>query len=135
MAKEIDFQKEIERVNAHNHYMAHSGIKITELSFEHAVAEVELIEERTNLFGMAHGGLVCTMMDCAAGILARSDGRKYVTSSMELKFIGNVTGGKIYAKSSVISRGRKLCNLLVQVTSEEGKLLSEGMATFYCISE
>ena len=135
MAKVVDFEKEIERVNSHNHYMAMSGIKITESDLEHAAAEVEIIEERTNIFGMAHGGLICTLVDCVAGMLARSDGRKYVTSSMELKFIGNVTSGKVYAKSSVISRGRKLCNLLVQVTSEEGKLLSEGMVTFYCISE
>lgn len=136
MSKVIDFEKEIDRVNTHNRFMANSGIRITELSLEYAVAEVEITEERTNIFGKAHGGLICTLVDCAAGVLARSDGRGYVTSDMTIKFISNVNSGVVSARAAIVSRGRKICNLEVSaVEKATGKLLAQSMVTYYCVIE
>ena len=116
-----------------NYFMIHNGISIVELTEEHAVLKAEITQDSLNPYGYVHGGLFFTMADCAAGLLARTDGRKYVTQTATANFIGNVKSGTIIAKSSFISRKNRISVIHVEIYWEE-TLLSDFTVNIYCVS-
>jgi len=133
---EKDLAKEMKRLNEKNEFMVYNGVYISHLDKEKCIVSTEINEHSCNIFGRVHGGMLCTMIDCAAGALARTDGRKYVTSSLNISFMRNVEEGKIHAVAEVINRGRKIALLRTKVyTDEMQKLLAEGMVTYYCVEE
>lgn len=73
-----------------NHFMTYNGIEPIHAGENDSEVRVELKKEGMNLGGYAHGGLLATLTDCAAGMAARGDGRRYVTQSMNMNFISNV---------------------------------------------
>ena len=116
-----------------NHFMTYNGITPAYAGENDGEVRAELKENGTNLSGYAHGGLLMTMADCAAGIAARGDGRRYVTQSMNVNFIYNVQSGELRAKAEVISRGKTVTVIRVRITNEEEKLLAEATANMFCI--
>ena len=74
-----------------------------------------------------------TMADCAAGIAARADGRNYVTQSAHVNFIGNLKEGTIYAKASVVKRGKRVVIIRVSVVDENDRLLMDGTYDMFCV--
>ena len=116
-----------------NNFMVRNGISVIEVSEERAVLKSEIIDDFLNPYGYVHGGLFFTMADCAAGLLARTDGRKYVTQTATANFIGNVKSGTIIAKSSFISRKNRISVIHVEIYWEE-TLLSDFTVNMYCVS-
>ena len=120
--------------NEFNPFTRVNDIMLTELSDGRAVVEHEVKRESLNYNGVVHGGLIATMMDFAGGAAARGDGRMYVTSDMNVNFIGNIGSGKLTAESDIVSRGGTLCNVHMRVTAEDGKkLIADGTGTYFCI--
>lgn len=128
-------KSELKRLNEKNKFMSYNGVYITELNKERCTITSEIGENSCNIYGKVHGGLFCTMIDCAAGALARTDGRKYVTSSLNINFIRNVgVGSTAVATAELISRGRKIANILTKIHDKDSNtLLAEGIVTYYCV--
>ena len=116
-----------------NYFMIQNGISVVELTEEHAVLRAEITQKSLNPYGYVHGGLLFTMADCAAGLLARTDGRNYVTQTAAGNFIGNVKSGVIIAKSSVVSRKKRISVMQVDIYCEE-TLLADFSVNMYCVS-
>ena len=115
-----------------NPFMTYNGIEIVSISPEHSVLKATITKNSLNPFGMIHGGLMCTMMDCVAGITARADEHTYVTQNMYVNFLGNLDDAEcIYAESNVIKRGRTLTIVHTIVRSEDGRLLSDGTVDMF----
>ncbi len=124
--------REYEQRNA---FLAHNNISICDVTMDSATVKVELTKDSMNFGGSVHGGLLYTLCDCSAGLLARSDDRDYVTQSVHMNYLRNVREGVVYAKASVVNRGRKVTIIRVDVTSEEGKLLAQATTDMFCISD
>ena len=125
----IDFEYYKEK----NRFMTHSFIEPVSVDEMGSVMKVELRDEIMNLNGYVHGGLFMTMADCAAGIAARADGRNYVTQSAHVNFIGNLKEGTIYAKASVVKRGKRVVIIRVSVVDENDRLLMDGTYDMFCV--
>lgn len=101
---------------------------------DHVIAEVQMHPESLNSGGVAHGGLIFSMGDTAAGHAARTDGRRYVTQTSTIHFISNVgLGHTIRAEARIQHRGQATCLVDVRFTNEEERLLASGTYTFFCI--
>ena len=99
------------------------------------ITEVVMRPESQNSRGVAHGGLLFSMGDTAAGHAARTDGRGYVTQTATIHFIRNVgLGHTIRADAAIRHRGHATCLVDVEFTDETGRLLASGDYTFFCIS-
>ena len=109
-----------------NPFMAYNHIEIVDADVNKTVVKVDLRHESKNLYGSAHGALMYGMVDCAAGITARSGGEAFVTLNSNINFLRNVSEGEIIASTEVIKRGRKVLFLHAEVRSESGKLLMDG---------
>lgn len=116
-----------------NNFMDRNGISVIEVSEERAVLKSEIIDDFLNPYGYVHGGLLFTLADCAAGMLARTDGRKYVTQTANVNFIANVKDGTIIAKASFVSRKKRVSVVHVEIYWVD-TLLADFTFNMYCVS-
>ena len=119
--------------NNRDHFMKHNSIELISAQNDASEVRVSLGENGHNRRGFAHGGLIMTLADCAAGLAARCDGRDYVTQSMNVNFISNIREGALIARGSVVHRGGTVVNVRVTVTDEGGTLLADAAANMFCI--
>ena len=115
-------------------YLRHDGIVIDCIEADHAVLHVDMRPELANPYGMAHGGLLFTLIDTAAGAAARTDGREYVTLNANVNYLRNTTTGKITADAHLVRRGKTATVVDVAVTDEKGIRLTTGTVTMFCLS-
>ena len=94
---------------------------------------MDIQDKHINHHGTLHGGYILLLADAAAGIAAITDGRNYVTQSQNFTFLRAVTGKVIYASGEVISRGRTVTVVRVQMKDENSKLLGDGSFTMFNI--
>ncbi len=118
-----------------NEFVKYNHIVLDDIEITGASAHVDVVPESLNVVGVAHGGLHFSLADTCAGYSARADGREYVTQQSNFYFLKGVISGRMIAKGKVIKRTRKFCLVEVEVTNEEGELLSKGAFDLYCIRE
>lgn len=118
-----------------NYFMTYNGIEPVNVGKNDSEIRTELRKEGKNLGGYAHGGLLATMADCAAGMAARGDGRNYVTQNMNITYISNIQSGQIFARGAVIHRGKRISLVRVRILNETGKLLAEASVNMFCTGE
>ena len=116
-----------------NPYAVYNGIRVASASTESVEIYTDLKKELTNIYGMAHGGLLATLLDNCGGLTVRLDGNRYVTLDMNICYLANVKEGRITAKSEVVKRGKNVTVMRVKATAEDGKLLAEATVTFFRI--
>ena len=95
------------------------------------LTRVKLAAGHKNPYGTAHGGLIYTMADAAAGFASCTVAEMPVTLHSDFHFIKNVKEGVITAKAEVLQKGGRIILLRVKVTSDTGVLLGEGTFTYY----
>lgn len=115
-------------------YLSHDGIVIDCIEKDHAVLHVDMRPELANPYGMAHGGLLFTLIDTTAGAAVRTDGREYVTLNANVNYLRNTTAGRITAEANLVRRGKTAAVIDVEVTDEKGTLLTTGTVTMFCLS-
>ena len=131
----MDYEAQLGQINETNAFMLHNHIRAVELNAETARAVVMPGPDALNSMGTVHGALMMTLAEVAAGSLARSDGRTYVSVDAGFRLIsGGKAGTEIEARAEVVKRGRTLCFIRSRVF-QNGKLLLEGDITFYCMGE
>jgi len=118
---------------ANNPFMRHNHMKITKVSAECSEIQMDVHPDGLNIMGMVHGGLIYAMADVVTGITARADGRKYVTQSAHVNFIGNVSKGTVTAKGILVRRGRSIVIVRGVVEDENGKLLADVTVDMFCL--
>lgn len=120
---------------ANNPFMQHNHMYITEISTESSEIRMEVHPDGLNIMGQIHGGLLYSLADVVTGLTARADGRKYVTQSAHVNFIGNVSSGTVIAKGNLVRRGRSITIVRGVVTDEKGKLLLETTVDMFWLGD
>lgn len=115
-------------------YMYHNHMEILPSEPDTGKIRVMLTPQSLSVRGFVHGGLMMSMADSAAGVACRSDGRDWVTQNMNMSFISNCTEGVLLAEGKVIHRGFRVAVVQVDVTDENGRLISQGTCNMYCAS-
>ena len=119
-----------------NPFMLYNGIEISSISPDGSSLKATISENSKNPYGMVHGGLIYTLIDCTAGITARADEHNYVTQSVNVNYLSNVKDEKtIFTESDVIKRGKSVVVIHVIVKSESGKLMADGVVNMHRLSD
>ena len=132
MDEKLPYYLDPEEYGNRNPYMKHNHMKITKISPEESELQFEVNPHAMNIMGIVHGGMIYSVADAVAGLTARADGRRYVTQSANLNFIGNVTSGTVIARGILLRRGRTVTLIHCVVESGEGKLLADGTVNMFC---
>ncbi len=95
--------------------------------------EYDIRPEMANPAHLLHGGVQCSMIDDAMGMICATLGHKgfLVSIDMHINFLGKVkVGEKVNAKGKVIREGRRIVNIDVNLINEKGKIVSNGSSNF-----
>lgn len=132
MSNEKLFPKSYQR----NPFMDYNHIEICEVSLDHSLLKATITPESKNPYGMLHGGLIYTMLDCVAGITARADGNDYVTQNVYVNYLSNVKDqAEVFAESKVIKRGNTVTVVHAFVRTESGQVLATAEVNMFRIEK
>ncbi len=124
MTKEERYSKMIDYMNSVPDFNCHNGIKLTELRDNYASCRVELTPESINAQGMAHGGLIFSICDVAAGFAAASIDRRCVTQAANINFLRPAQGAYIFAKAEPIKIGKTISVVEARVYDDLERLVA-----------
>ncbi|MFE1600131.1 PaaI family thioesterase [Methylobacterium sp. ID0610] len=83
-----------------------------------------------NNLGIAHGGVICTLLDIAMGTVARlTAGRPVVTLDMQTRFL-SPGRGVLLAEGRVVRAGQSILFCDAEVRTEEGSLVATASGVF-----
>lgn len=133
MSKEL--LEKLRRSYEANEFVKYNHIVIDDIEVSGVTAHIDIVPETLNVLGVAHGGAHFSLADTCAGYSSRADGREYVTQQSNFYFLKGAKSGRITAKGNVIKRTRKFCVVDVDVTDDNGELVSRGTFNYYCVSE
>lgn len=113
-------------------YALKLGMRLLELEPGRAVVEMTPREDMGNIFGMAHGGAVFSLIDEAFQVSCNAHGTVAVALSMTLTYHASPEWGKpLRAESREIHRSRKTGTYEIKVTDDRGGLVASCQALAY----
>ena len=108
------------------------GIELIEKGDGRALLAVDLRADLMNSFGVAHGGVVMTLLDIAMAMAAHSldpEAEGAITVEMKSNFIGAGTG-RLTAEGHCLHLGKSVAFCEARVRDADGKLVASGSGTF-----
>lgn len=113
------------------------NIEFVEYQEDYVKLKMPLKSSYANPIGSMHGGLIATLVDTAAGLLASAG--KYVTptNNMSLYYLSPVMvkeGEYVYADAKVIKRGKNIIVIESEVYDYEGTLAAKSTISFSVVN-
>jgi len=132
MTRDERYARMIDYMNTVPDFSFHNGIKIKELKDNYASCSVELTPEVINSQGYAHGGIVFSICDVAAGFAAASIDRRLVTQGATISYLRPAAlGSTLTAKAEPIKLGKTISVVEVRVTDEQNRLIAQATFTVF----
>jgi uncharacterized protein (TIGR00369 family) len=101
-----------------------------------AEVRIEVTEQALNSLGVAHGGVICSLVDHAIGAavaFALGRGRRAVTVELKVNFLAATTSGTLIAKGRLIREGKHLVVGEADVTDPDGRMIAKGLGTWMIV--
>jgi uncharacterized protein (TIGR00369 family) len=116
------------------HLLQQMGMRDVEDTAHRLIIEMDNQPDRANNRGALQGGLVATLIDCAAGRLASNfvtPGQGVATADMHINFLAPVMKGPARAEANVVRAGKRMIVMSVDVTDVGGdRLAARATLTF-----
>jgi acyl-CoA thioesterase len=108
------------------------GFKLKDVRAGYAKVEMLFTQEMENMFGMAHGGAIFSLIDAAFEIASNSHGTMAVALSMNINYLASPEkGAMLTAEAREINRTKKTAAYEIRATDDSGKLLASCQALVY----
>lgn len=108
------------------------GIKVLELLPGYSIVKVDVKKEYNNIFGIAHGGLVFSILDVAFGSAANSYGTVAVALNVNISYIKPAKeGDSLRAQADEIARSKKTAVFFIVVKNQEDEIIATAQAVAY----
>ena len=108
------------------------GLKLIEVQEGYAKVEMDFSKGLENMFGMAHGGAVFSLIDEAFEVAANSHGTMAVALSMSVNYLASPEkNSKMTAEAKEINRTTKTAVYNITVTDDKNKLVASCQALVY----
>ena len=125
-----------ERVNA-SAFARWMGMEIESLDDGEGVVRLTLEEHHRNPGGIAHGGIIATLVDAAIGLALRTKlgmQAQHVTVQLNINYLRAVREGTIIARGTAVHSGSRVGYGEATLTDADGRLLARAGATFLVVS-
>ena len=128
-------QEQIIKFYHENTVIDYLGVEIVPTPDGEARLELLVEPRHANLYSMAHGGVLTTMVDTAMGAKCLALNKKVVTISLNIEFMHAVmiNTPRIFTDATVLHDGRKTMVCECKIIDAKGKLYAKATATFFVI--
>jgi uncharacterized protein (TIGR00369 family) len=112
-------------------FMDYLGVEIVSMQDAAAELTLELKPELLNRYGMAHGGVLATLADCAASAAVfsvLSPNKMALTTDFNLSCVKSTAAGILRAQAVLIHRGQRLVRAEVEIFSTNTLLAKAGVS-------
>lgn len=115
------------------------GIRLVEWSPEYACFELDLDTHHLNKLGVAHGGVLLSVLDAACGLSGcycppPQKRRLCMTMSLNTNFISPMQPGLLRAEARQIGGGKAVFFAEGKIIDDDGKLIATAAGTFRRLS-
>ncbi len=113
-------------------FLEHLGIEAEEAGHGRVRIALTLRPEHINSFGVAHGGVVMTLLDAAMGLAARS-GHQHAGGAMTLDMTTSFLDGgrgRLTAEGRVLRSGRSVNFCEAEIHDAGGRLVAKALGSF-----
>lgn len=111
-------------------FVGYCGIEPIESGGGRSRLEVTVERHHGNQMGVAHGGLLMTLLDVCMGSAARSAvGSNVVTVDMQVAFTAPATG-HLVGRGRVVRAGKSLIFVEADIVNEAGDIVCRGTSVF-----
>ena len=108
------------------------GLQLIEVHEGYAKVEMRFTQDMENMFGMAHGGAIFSLIDAAFEIASNSHGTMAVALNMNINYLASPEKGALLtAEAREINKTKKTAAYDIRTTDDSGKLLASCQALVY----
>lgn len=108
------------------------GLKLVDMQEGFARIEMRFTDDMENMFGMAHGGAIFSLMDAAFEVASNSHGTMAVALNMNINFMASpVKGATLTAEAREINKTKRTATYDIRATDDSGKLLATCQSLVY----
>ena len=108
------------------------GLTLVDVREGYAKVEMVFTPDMENIFGMAHGGAIFSLIDAAFEIASNSHGTMAVALNMNINYLASPEkGAMLTAEAREINRTKKTAVYDICATDDSGKLLASCQSLVY----
>ena len=108
------------------------GLKLVDVQEGYARVEMHFTEDMENMFGMAHGGAIFSLIDAAFEVASNSHGTMAVALSMNINYLASPQkGARLTAEAREINKTKRTAAYDIRATDDSGKLLASCQSLVY----
>jgi uncharacterized protein (TIGR00369 family) len=114
-------------------FTEHLGIRLVEMTREHALVSLEKRPELLNSWGATHGGVIMTMLDLVMSWAVRGHYETIggvLTVDLSVGFMRAGFGDKVVAEGRVLHGGKSTAFCEGEARDDKGQLLAKAIGTF-----
>jgi uncharacterized protein (TIGR00369 family) len=109
-------------------------LRLLEFGEGRAVMEMTPAERHYNRFGVVQGGILCPVLDAAAGYAVHSTlpvGTGYTTLDLKVNYLRPVSAetGPLRCEGRIVHRGSRVCLAEADLTDGKGRLYAHALST------
>lgn len=108
------------------------GVTIRSFSPTEAILEMVLGPQHLHSLGVVHGGLIATLIDCAAVAMvfpALQTEEYPLTVEFKVNFLSPGRGSRLEARARYLRQGRRVAVVAVHVVDDRGQDVAHGIVT------
>lgn len=112
------------------------GLHYTEREPGHVTSTMEVDPSHFNPGGVAHGGVVYSLVDSAMGgsvFNTLEPDQRCVTAELKVNYLRPIHAGRITAVATMVQRGRNLAVVTAEVHDDNNRLVAVALGTFAII--
>lgn len=131
----IDGAELVRRFLPESPFVAHTGIRLDELSDGRAVLRLPFREEVATIGTVVHGGAIATLIDTAAMAAAWSgadvpETLRGATVSLAVSYLAPAEDDDLVATATVLRRGRRLTTIRVDIHADAGRHVATAVVVY-----
>jgi acyl-CoA thioesterase len=108
------------------------ALKLVALDSGYAKVEMDVTPDMENIFGMAHGGALFSLIDEAFEAASNSHGTMAVALNMNISYLSSpAAGARLTAEAKELNRTRKTAVYDIRVTDGKNQLVAACQALVY----
>ena len=113
-------------------YAKKLGLRLVKVAPGYSLVRMVFTPDMENIFGMAHGGAIFSLIDEAFETASNSHGTVAVALSLNVNYIKSPSPGAVLqAEAKETSRSNRIATYDIEVRDDGGDLVARSQATVY----